>query len=113
MQLLPVSRATAPVYLLLLSDRHLHLLQGRKGHKQMRGNMCTKWALLCLSYTEWTALGCGAFVSLCGLAEVRERNAWKTMLRFLFIEYFTPGAGVALGSVVRPAGSTVGCPGAV
>lgn len=77
MQLLPVSRG----YHACLPHPFLRgasaFATGRKGHKPMCGNISTVWALLCLAYTRWTALGYGVFISLCGLDQVREGNAWK------------------------------------
>lgn len=118
MQLLPVSGATLPISLILLSDKHLPVLQGRKGHKQMCGNICTMWALLCPSYTWWTYTRLWS-ISLHGLDQGREGNAWKavgSLLRFLFIEWLTLGAGAALegaGSAGswEPEGSAAGYPG--
>lgn len=78
---------TVPVSPILLLEGHLHLLQAEVWEHQY----CAGTAL---PYTRWTALGCGVFVSLCELDQVREGNAWKTVgpvLRFLSIEWFTPG----------------------
>lgn len=89
MQLLPVSRVTVHVSpILLLGGGPLHLLQAGRDTTDVWGHQYCACTALFIIY-QVDCPGLGVFVSLCGLDQVRERNAWKTVgpiLRFLSIE---------------------------